>query len=52
MKMGEQIVDAIVRHSKGEELPPEMFIPTSLYRKADAMNDPDLRPAGEPAPAN
>ncbi|MCY3016564.1 MAG: substrate-binding domain-containing protein [Planctomycetota bacterium] len=52
VKMGEQIVDAIVRHSKGEELPPEMFIPTSLYRKADAMNDPDLRPAGEPAPAN
>jgi hypothetical protein len=29
-----------------------MFIPTSLYRKADAVNDPDFRPAGEPAPAN
>ena len=52
VKMGEQIVDAIVRHSKGEELPPEMLIPTSLYRKADAVNDPDLHPAGEPAPAN
>ena len=32
---------------------PEMFIPTSLYRKADALNDPDLRPttAKEPASA-
>ncbi len=35
-KMGIQIVDAIVRHSKGETLPSEMLIPTSLYRKADA----------------
>ncbi len=53
VKMGEQIVAAILRHSRGEELPPEMFIPTSLYRKADALNDPDLRPttAKEPASA-
>src|SRR5882672_9967760 len=35
-KMGMQIVDAIIRHSKGETLPPQMLIPTSLYRKADA----------------
>ncbi len=42
-KMGVQIVDAIVRHSKGETLPPQMLIPTSLYRKADAMKDPELR---------
>lgn len=47
-KMGQQIVDAILRHSKGEELPPEMLIPTSLYRKADAENDPELRPASAP----
>jgi ribose transport system substrate-binding protein len=47
--LGEQIVDAIVRHSKGEELPPEMFIPTSLYRKADAEKDPELSaPAAAP----
>ena len=52
VKMGEQIVAAILRHSKGEELPAEMLIPTSLYRKADADNDPDLRPAAAPAPAN
>jgi ribose transport system substrate-binding protein len=42
-KMGVQIVEAIVRHSKGEELPPQMLIPTSLYRKADADQDPDVK---------
>ncbi|MSU25253.1 MAG: sugar ABC transporter substrate-binding protein [Opitutus sp.] len=42
-KMGVRIVDAIVRHSKGETLPPQMLIPTSLYRKADAMKDPELK---------
>jgi ribose transport system substrate-binding protein len=42
-KMGVEIVRAIVRHSKGEELPPEMLIPTSLYRKADAEKDPELK---------
>jgi hypothetical protein len=41
--MGEQIVAAIVRHSSGEELPAEMLIPTSLYRKTDADADADLR---------
>ncbi|MSU50073.1 MAG: sugar ABC transporter substrate-binding protein [Opitutus sp.] len=42
-KMGVRIVDAIIRHSKGETLPPQMLIPTSLYRKADAMKDPELK---------
>jgi ribose transport system substrate-binding protein len=42
-KMGVQIVDAIVRHSKGETLPPQILIPTSLYRKADALQDPELK---------
>lgn len=42
-KMGVQIVDAIVRHSKGETLPPQMLIPTSLYRRVDAMKDPELK---------
>lgn len=42
-KMGVQVVDAITRHSKGETLPPQMLIPTSLYRKADAMKDPELK---------
>jgi ribose transport system substrate-binding protein len=42
-KMGVQIVDAILRHSKGETLPPQMLIPTSLYRQADAEQDPELK---------
>ncbi|MBI3465577.1 MAG: substrate-binding domain-containing protein [Planctomycetes bacterium] len=42
-KMGIEIVNAIVKHSKGEELDPEMLIPTRLYRKADADVDPDLQ---------
>jgi ribose transport system substrate-binding protein len=42
-KMGVEIVRAIVGHSKGEELPPEMLIPTRLYRKADAEKDPELK---------
>jgi ribose transport system substrate-binding protein len=42
-RMGIQIVDAIVRHSKGETLPAQMLIPTSLYRKADAQKDPELK---------
>ncbi|HEV3341731.1 MAG TPA: substrate-binding domain-containing protein [Pirellulales bacterium] len=42
-KMGQQVVDAILRYSKGEDLPPQMLIPTSLYRKADAERDPELK---------
>lgn len=42
-KMGVQIVDAIIRHSKGEELPSQMLIPTSLYRQSDADKDPELK---------
>ena len=41
-KMGAEIVDAIIRHSKGETLPPQLLIPTSLYRRADAERDPEL----------
>ena len=42
-KMGIEIVAAIVKHSKGEDLEPEMLIPTRLYRRADAENDPELQ---------
>ncbi len=42
-RMGVQIVDAIVRHSKGEVLPAQMLIPTRLYRRADALADPELK---------
>ncbi len=42
-KMGIEIVRAIVKHSKGEDVPKELLIPTSLYRKADAMKDAELK---------
>ncbi len=42
-KMGAQIVEAIVKHSKGESLPAQILIPTSLYRQADAMKDASLQ---------
>lgn len=42
-RMGVEIVRAIVRHSKGEVLPPQTLIPTALYRKADGQADPALK---------
>jgi ribose transport system substrate-binding protein len=42
-QMGVRMVDAIIRHSKGETLPPQILIPTSLYRRADALKDPELK---------
>jgi ribose transport system substrate-binding protein len=42
-RMGEEVVKAIVKYSFGEELPPELLIPTKLYRKKDAETDPDLK---------
>jgi ribose transport system substrate-binding protein len=42
-RMGVEIVKAIVKHFKGEKLPPELLIPTSLYRQADALKDPELK---------
>ena len=42
-RMGVEIVRAIVKHSKGEDVPKELLIPTSLYRKADGQNDPSLK---------
>lgn len=38
-KMGVEIARAIVRHSQGEDLPPQTLIPTQLYRKADAERE-------------
>lgn len=42
-KMGVTIVQHIVDHSKGKDVPPVTLIPTSLYRKADAEADPTLK---------
>lgn len=42
-RMGVEVVKAIVKYSKGEDPPPELLIPATLYRKADADKDPDLK---------
>lgn len=46
-RMGVEVVQAIMAHSKGKEVPAETLIPTKLYKKADADQDPSLK-----SPAN
>jgi ribose transport system substrate-binding protein len=41
--MGIEVVQAIIKHSQGEEVPEQILIPTSLYRQADAEKDPELK---------
>jgi ribose transport system substrate-binding protein len=41
-KMGVKVVEALIAHSKGEELPAQTLIPTKLYKKEDALKDPEL----------
>jgi len=41
-RIGRITVQTIVKYSMGEEVPPEILIPTELYRKADAEKDPSL----------
>jgi ribose transport system substrate-binding protein len=41
-RMGVEIVKAFVMWSRGEEVAPEILIPTQLYRKTDGERDPDL----------
>jgi len=36
-------VQTIVKYFEGEEVPPQILIPTALYRKADAEKDPTLK---------
>lgn len=42
-RMGIEVVKAVVTQARGGKLEPEMLIPTSLYRKADAMKDAELK---------
>ncbi|MBX3444081.1 MAG: substrate-binding domain-containing protein [Planctomyces sp.] len=42
-RMGQEVVRLIIAYSNGEEIPPEVLIPTELYRKADADQDPLLK---------
>lgn len=42
-RMGIEVVQKIVAHSRGEDIEPEVLIPTQLYRKADGEKDPSLK---------
>ncbi len=42
-RIGVETARAIARHFAGEDVPPEILIPTALYRKADAVTDPTLK---------
>lgn len=42
-QMGIKMVQTFVAHSKGQEVPREILIPTTLYRQADGKKDPDLK---------
>ncbi len=42
-KMGIEVVKAFLKHSKGEDVPPQMLIPTQIYRQADGKSDATLK---------
>ena len=42
-QMAVEVVRAFIAYSKGEEVQPEILIPTRLYRKSDADADPALK---------
>lgn len=42
-RLGREVAQAIIRNSRGEEVAPEILIPTKLYRQADAKDDPEAR---------
>ena len=41
-RMGVKIVELIMQYFEGEQIEPEYLIPTELYRKADAEQDPTI----------
>ena len=42
-RLGTEVAEAILRHTRGEEVKPEILIPTKLYRQADAKDDPEAK---------
>jgi len=42
-RIGRETARLIARYFEGEEVPPEVLIPTGLYRQADGRKDPDLK---------
>ena len=41
--IGAKTVQVIMKYMAGEKVPPEILIPTGLYRQEDAMKDPRLK---------
>lgn len=42
-EIGKQTAQSILKYFAGEDVPAEQLIPTALYKKADAANDPELK---------
>jgi ribose transport system substrate-binding protein len=42
-EIGRKTVEAIAKYFRGEEVPPQVLIPTTLYGKAEAEKDPELK---------
>lgn len=42
-KMGKTTIDQIVKYFNGEQVEPEILIPSKLYYREDALNDPELQ---------
>ena len=42
-RIGRQTMQTIMAYLNGEDVEPEILIPTALYRQADALKDPELR---------
>lgn len=42
-QIGTKTAQSILRYFAGEPVDPEQLIPTGLYRRADALNDPELK---------
>jgi ribose transport system substrate-binding protein len=42
-RIGRETAQAILKYFEGEKVPPEILIPTALYRQADAAQDPSLK---------
>ena len=42
-KIGVETMQTIMKHFEGEKVPPQILIPTALYRQADGQKDPELK---------
>ena len=42
-KIGQITIQTIAKYMAGEKVPPEILIPTALYRKSDAEKDPTVK---------